>query len=414
MQAAHKLAEIIDTSSKSHRQVLIAAGVEVRSSTPADELRVWHHMIRSKCDIDWTAVVEQHLRHWKPHGFHMRDLRAYCTLEHSVFVSVVDSEVRYAFYWRNQQANLISTGRGFLRVRPKTAMWLLQLAYLRAKILGNPIPDVELVIDPQDSANTKMAHDLATEPVPLFSSVDCEKQSMRSGPAVPFPIIVQDMFGFFNGRASLALYEQLFENLQLFGTRPWNEKQSKLFFSASNDRGFRTVLFELAKQNQTIYDIFHQNIPLAKNTDYRYLVYAHGNAGWSRRLRELLFMNATVFVEESKQCTEYFFDLLQPNVHYVPVAEDFSDLDNKFKHMLEHPDESERMASAWGRLGSQIFSLECTLSYIEALLRGYALLQRDKPVVRERWHRFTFDTPPNTTLFDVPGPVGSMCDTIMD
>ena len=371
-------------------------------------------MLNNPCEIDWAPVVERHLRHWRPHGFHQRDLQTYCNTNHSVFVSVVDSEVRYAFFWHNHVHERKWSGRRFLRVRPKTTMWLLQLAYLRAKALNNPIPDVELVLDPADSAHPKLVREGDVQPAPLFASVTCDKMTWQPGAAVPFPIIVQDTFGFWDGRSSLSLYEQLFERLQKSGTRPWDSKEGKMFFSGSNNRGFRSALLELGRTNKTIYNIYNHKMPLAESDKYKYLVYAHGNFGWSRRLRELLFMNATVFVEESKECTEYFFDLLQPNVHYVPVAEDFSDLDRKFKDMLEHAGEAERMASAWSRLGSQIFSLECTLSYIDTLLRGYAALQRDKPARREDWRRFKFDTAPNTTLFDVPGPVGSVCDAILD
>lgn len=47
--------------------------------------------------------------------------------------------------------------------------------------------------------------------------------------------------------------------------------------------------------------------------------------GWSRRIHELLVINAVIFMETSP-CMEYVHGLLRAHVDYEPVAQDFSDL----------------------------------------------------------------------------------------
>ena len=56
-------------------------------------------------------------------------------------------------------------------------------------------------------------------------------------------------------------------------------------------------------------------------------MYTYGHSGWSQRLRELAFMNATVLMESS-DCSEFFFDSFVPNVSFmIAVASVFEPRD---------------------------------------------------------------------------------------
>lgn len=119
-----------------------------------------------------------------------------------------------------------------------------------------------------------------------------------------------------------------------------------MYFSATNTRGHRSQMFQIkSKHLQAV----QKKVPIAHYGRYRYSVYTYvssqtavlggvvcqrdweapdslcfrlttlanahryGHSGWSARLREITYMNTTVFVEDSP-CHEYFQHLYVPRV----------------------------------------------------------------------------------------------------
>jgi len=123
---------------------------------------------------------------------------------------------------------------------------------------------------------------------------------------------------------------------------------------------------------------------MSKYGEYRYLAYTYGHSGWSGRLRELLFMNSTIFMERS-ECNEFYFDALRPGVDYVPVAEDLSDLQTKVETSARDIPAARAMASSWIANGAPLMSMGCILDYIDGLLRKYAEYQRYAPEEHLEW-----------------------------
>jgi hypothetical protein len=85
-----------------------------------------------------------------------------------------------------------------------------------------------------------------------------------------------------------------------------------------------------------------QYVSLPDHCRYRYLIDLQGN-GYSGRLKLLLFSGRPVFIQ-ARRWQEYFFSDLQPFVHFIPVAEDLSDLGERLTWADSHPDEAEAIA----------------------------------------------------------------------
>ena len=69
---------------------------------------------------------------------------------------------------------------------------------------------------------------------------------------------------------------------------------------------------------------------------YKYLIDVRG-VGWTDRVKYLLAMNRPLFLVD-RPYKEYYFDKLIPMEHFVPIKEDFSDLEEKYYYMEAHPD----------------------------------------------------------------------------
>ena len=209
-----------------------------------------------------------------------------------------------------------------------------------------------------------------SEPVPVFCNTRCTDDA-----SISFPICFDAEFGHHFDMA-LTTYHERHLAMQGWDGGDWRNKINKLFFSSghsvdASELGHRRELF--AFRNKSHFDLRHEYLPVNASSQYRYLVYAHGNPGWSRRIRELTYMRATVLYEISS-CNEYFTDMYTPNGHCLPVAANFSDIGQKLEHAINNTAASERMVYAWMQRGHQILSLTCTLDYIELLLREYSRL----------------------------------------
>lgn len=109
-------------------------------------------------------------------------------------------------------------------------------------------------------------------------------------------------------------------------TESWHEKENQMYFSATNSRGHRAEMFRIKSKHLKA---VQKKVPMSHYGHYRYSVYTYesaqslrhaeaheisdtarfclryGHSGWSARLREITYMNTTVFLEDS-QCHEYF------------------------------------------------------------------------------------------------------------
>ena len=83
-------------------------------------------------------------------------------------------------------------------------------------------------------------------------------------------------------------------------------------------------------------------VSLPEHTHYKYLLEIRG-LGYSGRYKLLMFSNRPIFYVE-RDDIEFFTRDLKPFVHYIPVKEDLSDLEEMYDWAEAHPEECKQIA----------------------------------------------------------------------
>jgi hypothetical protein len=115
----------------------------------------------------------------------------------------------------------------------------------------------------------------------------------------------------------------------------------------------RPLLKELGEQNPDMCDIIHidghrirtheeyMSLPDLVKT-YKYLVDIGGN-GYSGRLSYMLFSNRPLLLVD-RDYVQYFYEDIEPYVHYVPVKRDLSDFIEKVQWMRNNQETCKEIA----------------------------------------------------------------------
>lgn len=136
----------------------------------------------------------------------------------------------------------------------------------------------------------------------------------------------------------------------------------------------RTCLYELGKQYPQYLKIEDSNhdgefISMPSQARYKYLIDTRGNA-WSGRLQTLLKLKRVVFIVD-RPYREWYFNLLNPMEHYVPVKEDLSDLIDKVCYLEQNPYLYEKIASNSRTFADTVLSPERIIFESKELLLRY-------------------------------------------
>lgn len=177
----------------------------------------------------------------------------------------------------------------------------------------------------------------------------------------------------------------------------WETKETKAFFRGSRTSSQRDTLILLSRalphliearytKNQawrslsdTLGDEPVPTIPLEEQCKYKYLFNLRGVAA-SFRYKHL-FLCKSLVLNVNSTWGEFFYYQLKPWIHYVPVAEDFSDAQDIILFLQENDQVAQKIANTgfdfiWNHL--TLDSVEC---YWKQLLTKYAKLLRYKPVL---------------------------------
>lgn len=298
-----------------------------RFSNNERENEIWAKLVSENCPVDFSDVIKYHLKPWSDSGITIDMLdQIYCTRKQVVRVSIVNGSLRQ----ENWQLNMDHQ-------RMFSSFWLLRLMIRRAKERGNPLPDVEFIANPNDKTSKFASGRNPLDPLshampkmPLFCNAKCDGDE-----SISFPFMFNSPFGQSqDGKMSLIQYQNIYEQLKKDGSPfEWEKKIPKMFFSGLNERGHRADL--LRKRDSNMVTLAMQ-VEMAKYGKYQYLVYTYGHSGWSRRLREMAFMNTVVLMENSS-CHEFYWHPFKPGVHYIPVQEDLSDLSTRLAAAIADP-----------------------------------------------------------------------------
>ncbi len=121
-----------------------------------------------------------------------------------------------------------------------------------------------------------------------------------------------------------------------------------------NNHAKRDILMKIGEQHTDIFnfthfinDLFNTNSPSYVThhqlTEYfAYLIDVEG-VGYSARLKYMMFSNRPLFLVH-RNYVVYFEVELHPFVHYIPVRGDMSDLVEKYKWAVEHPERARQIA----------------------------------------------------------------------
>lgn len=191
-------------------------------------------------------------------------------------------------------------------------------------------------------------------------------------------------------------------------SRPWNTRDSRAVFRGqtkgqscwSRDRrdgiaaqhglfdlqGLpacgRRRLHVLASMWPRRFDVAYDHIPLLRQEDYRYQIYAEGHCGWADRLRFILFFKIGLFLQETF-CREFFSLGLQPWIHYLPIDYHFDNLVEIHEWAETHVAALERIITNMNAYAAAMLSGTSIRSYAISVLIELSLSLRYKPRPRD-------------------------------
>lgn len=109
-------------------------------------------------------------------------------------------------------------------------------------------------------------------------------------------------------------------------------------------------------------------IPLEEYSRYRYLVDADGyHCAWASLFQKLL--SGSVVLKMESPAEQWYHNLLEPWVHYVPLARDASDLREVHAWLTAHDQEAQKIAERGAALARSL-TLERSVDEVIATLRG--------------------------------------------
>ena len=118
-------------------------------------------------------------------------------------------------------------------------------------------------------------------------------------------------------------------------------------------------------------------IPRKDMIQYKYVLDIDGNAStWDATAWKL--NSGSVILKSESAWTQWFYDEYQPWTHYVPVAEDFSDIQERFKWCEENQDKCVEMIARCKALFQKVYRLT---NVIQNTTDNIFLLNRLKPYV---------------------------------
>jgi hypothetical protein len=100
---------------------------------------------------------------------------------------------------------------------------------------------------------------------------------------------------------------------------------------------------------------------------YRYILDIDGNASTWDATAWKLNSGSVIFKVESGW-RQWFYNEYKPHVHYIPIRDDFSDLDEKFEWCEAHPDECQKMITNCQGFFQKIYRFSNVVKYTLSVL----------------------------------------------
>lgn len=112
-------------------------------------------------------------------------------------------------------------------------------------------------------------------------------------------------------------------------------------------------------------------LPMSNWTKFKYQIVLDGNVSPSSRMATLM-QSGSVLLKQNSWHTEFFYHLMVPWVHYVPIADNLSDLEEKIEWLQKNDKFAADISQAGMRFHRNFLTSQHVRQYYATLLTKYA------------------------------------------
>lgn len=131
-----------------------------------------------------------------------------------------------------------------------------------------------------------------------------------------------------------------------------------------------TLFVQQADKFPELYRYVGTHVSFLDQTKYKYHILIDGNVSPYTKSGWKFFTHSLLFKPDSKW-VQWYFGALEPNVHYVPVKEDLSDLVGKLQWAIAHDEEASQIAGQCREFALTHLTREHGLAYLYRLIECY-------------------------------------------
>jgi hypothetical protein len=100
---------------------------------------------------------------------------------------------------------------------------------------------------------------------------------------------------------------------------------------------------------------------------YKYILNIDGNAStWDATAWKM--NSGSVIFKVDGPWIQWFYSEYLPYVHYIPIKDDMSDLQEKYMWCEEHPEECEKIVENSKKLFQKVYKMSNIIKYIQDIL----------------------------------------------
>ncbi len=134
-----------------------------------------------------------------------------------------------------------------------------------------------------------------------------------------------------------------------------------------------TILVQGAEKREELRHSLGTFVSPEESVKYRYLIDIDGNGSTFSRFYWILRSNS-VALKQSSPYVQWYYPALKPYVHYIPVARDLSNLEERLSWARHHSHQAAAIALAGKRLIQEELQTEDAYLYLTLLFREYGKL----------------------------------------
>lgn len=157
----------------------------------------------------------------------------------------------------------------------------------------------------------------------------------------------------------------------------YESKKSKIVY-AGNERGSKFNFITRKDINKSQREYFKEfaigkeyietgNIDRNEMINYKYILDIDGNAStWDATAWKL--NSGSVILKTESSWVQWFFDKYKPWVHYIPIKEDFEDIENKYKWCEENVEECKKIVKNSKKLFQEVYRYTNVMKYTNSII----------------------------------------------